>query len=233
MDTTETHAIGRHRIVLNFRDEVGPASAYSLLLAENIPDLTGKVAVDLGTGSGILAIVASLQGAKTVYLLDTYDKAISLALENGKRNGVGDRLIHLPIGASMLPLPPGNKVDVILSNPAQLPLPQQDRDHSPFYAGPDGRSMIDALIREAPMKLNPSGHLLMTHNSLSNLNKTLTMLKSFGLQPRILAERSIPFRPFIDRTWLDKLGGEAEDLYSVRNGTAYETLYVVDATPKH
>ena len=178
-------------IVLNFGDDVGPASAYSLLLAENIPDLTGKTAVDLGTGSGILAIIASLQGAQTVYLLDTYDKAISLALENGKRNGVEDRLIHLPIGASMLPLPAGKKVDVILSNPAQLPLPQQDRENSPFYAGPDGRSMIDALIREAPIKLNYSGCLLMTHNSLANLSKSLIMLKSAGLQPRILAERSI------------------------------------------
>jgi hypothetical protein len=59
------------------------------------------------------------------------------------------------------------------------------------------------------------------------------MLKSVGLQPRILAERSIPFRAFIDRAWLDKLGGEAEDLYSVRNGTAYETLYIVDAMAEH
>lgn len=233
MDKTETHAVGRHQIVLNFRDDVGPASAYSLLLAENIPDLTGKTAVDLGTGSGILAIVASLQGAAAVYLLDTYDRAISLALENGKRNGVADRLIHLPIGAAMLPLPAGKKVDVILSNPAQLPLPQQDRENSPFYAGPDGRSMIDALIVEAPTKLTPSGNLLMTHNSLANLNRSLAMLKSVGLRPRILAERSIPFRPFIDRAWLDKLGGEAEGLYSVRNGIAYETLYVVEATAPH
>lgn len=230
MDETETHVIGRHRVVLNFRDDVGPASAYSLLLAENIPDLTGKTAVDLGTGSGILAIVASLQGANIVYLLDTYDKAIWLALENGKRNGVGDRLIHLPIGANILPLVASEKVDIILSNPAQLPLPRQDRENSPFYAGPDGRLMIDALISEAPMKLNPSGHLLMTHNSLANVQKSLRMIKSVGLQPRILAERSIPFRPFIDRGWLDKLGGEAERLYSVRNGIAYETLYVIDAT---
>ena len=117
MDKTEAHVIGRHRIVLNFRDDVGPASAYSLLLAENVPDLTDKIVVDLGTGSGILAIVASLQGAKTVYLLDTYDKAISLALENGKRNGVQDRLVDLPSGAAMLPLPAGKKVDVILTNP--------------------------------------------------------------------------------------------------------------------
>jgi methylase of polypeptide subunit release factors len=229
MDETETHVIGRHRIVLNFRDDVGPASAYSLLLAENIPDMTGKTVVDLGTGSGILAIVASLQGAQAVYLLDTYDKAISLALENGNRNGVQDRLIHLPIGTTMLPLPAGKKADVILSNPAQLPLPQQDRENSPFYAGLDGRSMIDALIREAPMKLSPSGHLLMTHNSLANIEKSLTMLRAVGLQPRILAERSIAFRPFINRAWLDTLGGEAEGLYSVQDGIAYETLYIVDA----
>src|SRR5262249_32127497 len=144
--------------------------------------------------------------------------------------GVGHCVMHLPIGVAMLPLPSGEKVDVILSNPAQLPLPQQDRENSPFYAGPDGRSMIDALIIEAPTKLNRSGHLLMTHNSLANLNKSLTMLKSVGLHPRILAERSIPFRPFIDRAWLDKLGGEAKDLYSFRNGIADETLYVIDAT---
>ena len=230
MDETEIHLIGRHWITLNFRDDVGPASDYSLLLAENIPDLAGKTVVDLGTGSGILAIVASLQGAKKVYLLDTYDKAISLALENGERNGVGDRLIHLPIGATMLPLRAGEKVDFILSNPAQLPLPQQERANSPFYAGPDGRSMIDALIREAPIKLSHSGHLLITHNSLANLRKSIDMLISVGLQPRILAERSIPFRPFIDRAWLDNLGGEAEGLYSVRDGTAYETLYVIDAS---
>ena len=55
-----------------------------MLLAENIPDLTRKIAVDLGTVSGILAIVASLQWAATVYLLDTYDKAINLARENGR-----------------------------------------------------------------------------------------------------------------------------------------------------
>jgi methylase of polypeptide subunit release factors len=228
MDEIETHLIGRHRITLHFRDDVGPASPYSLLLAENIPDLTGKTVVDLGTGSGILAIVASLQGAKRAYLLDTYEKAISLALENGERNGVGDRLVHLPIGLTMLPLPAGENVDFILSNPAQLPLPQQERENSPFYAGPDGRAMIDAIVREAHMKLNPSGHVLMTHNSLANLPKTLEMLKSNGLRARILAERAIAFRPFIDRAWLDKLGGEAEGLYSVRNGIAYETLYVVD-----
>jgi release factor glutamine methyltransferase len=229
MDKTEACIIGRHQINLHFRDGVGPASPYSLLLAENIPDLSGKTVVDLGTGSGIIAIVAALQGAKLVYLLDTFDKAISLALENGERNGVADRLVHLPVGAAMLPLPADEKVDVILCNPAQLPSPQQEQKNSPFHAGPDGRSMIDPLIREAPGKLKPFGQLLMVHNSLANIRKSLDALKSFGLKTSIVAERSIPFHPFVDRAWLDKLGGEAKDLYSVRDGTAYQTLYLIDA----
>ena len=33
----------------------------------------------------------------------------------------------------------------------------------------------------------------------------------------------------VDRAWLDKLGGEGKGLFSVRNGIAYETPYVVDA----
>ena len=65
MDETEVHLIGRHRITLNFRDGVGPASAYSLLLAENIPDLTEKTVIDLGTGSGI----EFLRGGEIVHVV--------------------------------------------------------------------------------------------------------------------------------------------------------------------
>ena len=227
MDEIQTYKIGERRVELVFRDGVGPASPYSLLLAENIPDLTGQTVVDLGTGSGLLAIVARLRGAKRVYLLDTYDKAIVLAVENAARNGVEEGLVSLPTGGAMLPLP--ESVDVVLSNPAQLPLPEPDRANSPFYAGPDGRWMIDALIRETPGKLLPSGRLLMTHNSMANIQKSLRLLQSVGLEPKIIAERSLAFRPFINRAWLDTLGGEAEGLYSVRDGIAYESLCVLEA----
>ena len=46
---------------------------------------------------------------------------IGLAMENAERNGVREGLIHLPIGNEMIPLPYGERVDLILSNPAQLP----------------------------------------------------------------------------------------------------------------
>jgi len=229
MDGTQFYEIGPHQITLVLRDDVGPVSPYSLLLAENVPDLTGQTVVDVGSGSGFLSILAKLQGAERVYMLDTYAAAIDLAIENAERNGVREGVVHLPIGASIVPLTEGEKVDVILSNPAQLPLPRKERENSPFYAGPDGRSMIEALIREAPHKLKQSGRLMMTHNSMANLPKSLRLLESVGFSHRILAHRRLAFRPFIDRNWLDALGGEAEGLYFVSEGVAYERLYVLEA----
>jgi methylase of polypeptide subunit release factors len=229
VEESKSYQIGKHRITLTHRDGAAPATPYSLLLAECIPDLSGQTVVDLGTGSGILAIVAMLQGAKRVYLIDSFDEAIALALENAGRNGVKAGLVHLPTGESLIPLPRAERVDFIISNPAQLPLPQMEMENSPFYAGPDGRSMIDPLIAEAPSKLSPGGGLLMTHSSLANLPKSLARIEGLGMELRNLAERTLALRSFVDRHWLDTLGGAAEGLYFVRDGVAYEKLCVIEA----
>lgn len=229
MKNTQIYAIGRHRVSIACPEGIGPPTPYSLFLAEHIPPLPGQTVVDLGTGSGFLAIVMRLQGAARVYLLDTNAAAIAVALENAAHNGVADGLVALPTGAAMLPLPGAETVDMVLSNPAQLPLPEPDRADSPFYAGSDGRSMIEGLIRAAPARLKRTGCLLMTHNSLADLPATLRLMTECGLRSRVVAERTFEFRPFIDRDWLDKLGGTARGLYTVRDGKAYETLYIVEA----
>ena len=51
-------------------------------------DLAGKTAIDVGTGSGVLAIVAARLGAPTVSALDVDPDAIENARENIERNGV-------------------------------------------------------------------------------------------------------------------------------------------------
>ena len=97
----EAFDVGRHRVALSPRESVGPPTPYTLLLAGSIPDLSGLVAVDIGTGSGILAIVSALQGASRVYVLDTNPAAVSAALDNAERNGVRDRVVALPTGDVM------------------------------------------------------------------------------------------------------------------------------------
>jgi methylase of polypeptide subunit release factors len=229
MTDTQTYEVGHHRVTLAARQTVGPPTPYTLLLAESIPDLADKTVVDIGTGSGFIAIIACLQGAARVYILDTNPAAIEAALDNARRNGVAERLVPLPIGGSIIPLPPGERVDVVLSNPAQLPLPRAAEALSPYYAGSDGRHMIEEVIRATPTRLSPGGRLLMLHNSAADFPKSLDLMRSAGLTPRILGERTLELRPLFDRDWLDSLGGVARGLYSLRDGRAYETIYAIEA----
>ncbi len=55
----------------------------------------GTCMVDLGTGSGILAIAAAKLGCYRVLALDTDEMAVQVAQENVERNGVSDRVIVL------------------------------------------------------------------------------------------------------------------------------------------
>ena len=229
MVEARTHRIGVHSVILAERATVGPPTPYTFLLAEHIAAMPGATAIEIGTGSGILAIVAALQGAARVLVVDTNPAAIEAAIANAELNGVGDRIVPLSVGDSIIPLPAGETVDLVISNPAQLPLPAAAEAHNPYYAGPDGRRMIDAVVGAAPRSLKPGGRLLMVLNSVTDFPASLALMRAVGLEPRVLEERSLELRPLFDRAWLDQLGGAGRGLYSLRDGTAYETIYAVGA----
>jgi tetratricopeptide (TPR) repeat protein len=86
----------------------------------------------------------------------------------------------VPTGRTMLPLPAGTSIDVVLCNPAQLPLPESAKADDPFYAGQDGRQMIEGVIRETPPWLSPAGRLLMTHNSLTDYQQARPIQEAVG-----------------------------------------------------
>ena len=52
----------------------------------------GKKVLDVGTGSGILAIAAALMGASDVLGIDIDDDAVAVAHENVAKNGCGDKI---------------------------------------------------------------------------------------------------------------------------------------------
>ena len=62
------------------------------ILGESRAALVGREVLDLGTGSGILALVALLYGAARATALDIDPEVIGVVQENAARNGLSDRV---------------------------------------------------------------------------------------------------------------------------------------------
>ena len=77
-------------------------------------DLERRV-VDLGTGTGMLAVGAALSGADRVVGIDVDADALALARENAGRVGVADRIDWLRGDATRVPLAFGEAT--VVSNP--------------------------------------------------------------------------------------------------------------------
>lgn len=76
-----------------------------------IPDVADKTVLDVGCGSGILAIAAKLLGAKSVYGCDIDSNAIAAARGNADMNGV-----EITVEKADLLSAPVGKADVIFAN---------------------------------------------------------------------------------------------------------------------
>ncbi len=66
----------------------GTGSHATTRMCLDLMDVRGKSVIDVGCGSGILGIAASLTGAKSVYMCDIDEQAVRFAKENAKQNGV-------------------------------------------------------------------------------------------------------------------------------------------------
>ena len=73
----------------------------------------GAVVVDIGTGTGIFALLACRFGAKRVYAIEP-DDAIHVAREIAKANGLADRIEFIQAQSTAVTLP--EKADVIVSD---------------------------------------------------------------------------------------------------------------------
>ena len=82
-------------------------------------DLKGKVVVDYGCGSGILAVAACLFGCKQLTGVDVDPVAVQAAKDNAGLNGCAERCRIVQAGASNSdanPLADGQPADVVLAN---------------------------------------------------------------------------------------------------------------------
>ena len=86
-----------------------PTTQQALEALSTLP-LETKSVLDVGTGSGILAIAAAKRGASPVVAVDTDPLAVEAARENADRNGVA-----IPIGSGSAADVPG-RFDFVIAN---------------------------------------------------------------------------------------------------------------------
>lgn len=79
-------------------------------------DLTGRSVLDIGTGSGVLAVAAAKLGAARVVAVDCDPDALASARENVDLNGVGDRLTLCAADLADIDRLRLDPADVVLAN---------------------------------------------------------------------------------------------------------------------
>lgn len=132
--------------------------------------LAGARIVDVGTGSGAIAVVLArhLPGA-SITAIDISPQAVAVARENVEAHGVADRVRVLE-GDLLSGLPEEETFDLIVSNPPYIRedefagLPRDVRDFEPrgaLVAGPRGVEPLERLAGMAADRLVTGGWLLV------------------------------------------------------------------------
>ena len=139
------------------------------ILDELAQDHHLRTALDVGTGSGCLAISVKLVHSNlTVSACDISESALLVARRNAARLLPYGQQIKFYQSDLLSDLPVDNRFDLIAANLPYLS-PGQD-DLSPelafepaiaLYADDDGLSLIKQLITTAPARLTPGGYLLL------------------------------------------------------------------------
>jgi release factor glutamine methyltransferase len=213
-------------------DGVYPPQHDSLLLIDALhrAELAfGRRVLDLCTGSGVVAIAAAAMGAASVTAFDICPQAVRCSRGNATGAGV-DVDVHQGSWAAALDLAP---FDLVVANPPYVPTPSGgSRVVMPSSAGParawdaglDGRTVLDPLCGSAAGLLTEGGRMLVVHSALAGVGRSLELLRSSGLDARVLASQRIPFGPVLAARadWLELTG-------MIEAGCRTEELVVIQA----
>ena len=166
--------------ILNSDDNVYNPAEDSYLLADNLEISEGQSVLEIGTGSGIVAMYASRLTDK-ITVTDINFDACELARRNFRDNGIEG--IEILFGNLFEPVKE-RKFDVILFNTPYLPTEDDevidDTRHYAIDGGVNGRKVIDLFLNEVGNHLNDEGIVQLIQSSLSGNEETLKMLDELG-----------------------------------------------------
>lgn len=155
----------------------------------------GRRVLDIGTGSGALAVAAARGGAAAVTAVDVSWRSVAVARVNSRlhraRVSVHRGDLFGPVG--------GRRFGLVVANPPYVP---SDSDVLPRHrmgrcwdGGLDGRAVLDRICDGVADRLEPDGVLLLVHSAVCGADATLARLDAAGLAARVTDRVRVPFGP--------------------------------------
>jgi release factor glutamine methyltransferase len=159
--------------------------------------------VDIGTGSGALAVTLCLEMGAETWATEISPVAARVAAGNAARLGAQ---VHFVVCDLMEAIAAGT-MDLIVSNPPYVPVTQREglqrevRDFEPhvaLFAGETGFELYDRIVAGAPRELKPGGWLVM-ELGFTSLGRVQALLSGWDALrvvpdlagiPRVIAARA-------------------------------------------
>jgi release factor glutamine methyltransferase len=166
----------------------------TFLLAENLDVNDGDTVLDMGTGCGMLGILAAKK-AKYVVAVDINPYAVRCARENALLNNARSKISFIQADL-FVALSEKTKFDTILFNAPYLPVEESEPTSwvdRAWSGGATGREVIDRFIIESVAHLEERGSVILLQSSLADIEGTLLAFKKQGMSGKIAAECVQPF----------------------------------------
>jgi release factor glutamine methyltransferase len=166
---------------------VMPVTPVSHLLGEAVLAEAGEgdVVLDMGTGSGLNAILAASKGARVV-AVDINPQALDAARANAERNGVAD---HVEFRRSDVFSTVDETFDLIVFDPPFRCFAA--RDYTEANMTDENYRAMTAFFREARQHLAPEGRMLIFFGTSGDIGYLRQLMAEEGFLAEIIVEDAL------------------------------------------
>jgi release factor glutamine methyltransferase len=181
-------------------EEVYEPAEDTFLAADVLKEIIteGETVLDVGTGCGILAVIASKKAKKAV-ATDVNPHAVDCAKQNAEANRASSK-VQVRLGDLFKPISETEKFSLIVFNAPYLPSTQDEHrfwKSRAWAGGPTGRKIIDRFIRNAPHYLDINGRILLVQSTLSDVEETMRKFSELSLDAKVVAEKKASFETIV------------------------------------
>ena len=146
--------------------------------------------LDVGSGSGLLAVQLALNGATHVHSIDSAPEAAACTLDSAFRNDVSSSVTAET--ADLTAWRPRERYEVVVASIEQPGTDPWQQDPQEREFDPWGRRLIDAFIIKLPELLAREGVAYLAHSCALSQQRTAELLAAAGLSAEVVDWRLWP-----------------------------------------